>query len=78
MVIIPGLFGSSAREYSGFLPGLFSWRTKVIIALEFFYCKIKHLLSPCIAGGFIKDAIQKQALYTKQNVYSAHLSAKLC
>lgn len=40
---------------------LLGWRTKVIIALEVFYCKLKHLLFPCIAGGFIKDAIQTNA-----------------
>ncbi len=31
---------------------------KNLVILEFFYFKLKQLLSPCIAGGFIKDATQ--------------------
>ena len=33
---------------------------KNLVILEFFYFKLKQLLSPCIAGGFIKDATQKK------------------
>ena len=33
---------------------------KNLVILEFFYFKLKQLLSPCIAGGFIKDATQTQ------------------
>ena len=33
---------------------------KNLVILEFFYFKLKQLLSPCIAGGFIKDATQSE------------------
>ena len=48
---------------------LLGWRTKVIIALEVFYCKLKQLLSPCIAGGFIKDCYTKNACRNAASIF---------
>lgn len=36
-------------------PQITDRKESVSLALEVFYCKLKQMLSPCIAGGVIKD-----------------------